>query len=211
LDISGGIPAEITITSGILTPDVVSGCILGYVRYPGGGVPLSSSHFVQSVPLSLGITEPLRTTAPWVIPVFNNYMVASSSGGTLDLTSTFVSSPKFDMYLKIRNNGISVGTTTIVFPFKVNQNPYSLLQITVGTDINAVISVSFIDSLGSTYLVNASPITGFPNLNLYSYDVSRDSVQQSNTLVYIQLQMQVSPSREIKLQSLGLNEYNLPL
>jgi hypothetical protein len=87
VDISGGVAAELILESGLLTSDVVKGCILGYVRYPGGGIPLEQSHFIQPPPLTIGTVIPTRENANWIFPIKNQgYVVTQASGATLNLT-----------------------------------------------------------------------------------------------------------------------------
>lgn len=213
-DISGGVSASLVIEPGIFTAEVIDGVILGYVRYPGSGVPLSGSMFIQPPQAKIGNITPTRGNSDFIVPINQmSYMVTSQSGGPLDITSTWdtsvVSSPQ--MYLKIRNNGLSTGSVTLTFPFKVKDNPFALLQGIFFADINAIISAFFVDSAGSTSALMLTPITGAPSLNFYYYDVPRTSVQNTNSLVYLQIVVQCSASREARIQAVGLNEYNLPV
>jgi hypothetical protein len=212
-DISGGVPAELTIVGGLLTPEVVEGVIIGYVIYPGGGIPLANNHFVRPTPMRIGKVTPTRENSDWLVPVKGTgYMITSTTGGAIDITDTWdITGAKPEMYLKLRNNGVATGGVTLMFPFKVKELPYAKFQIVNGTDINATLSPSFIDTEGNITSLLVTPYTGSPTLRLYTEDLPRASIQHANTLVYIQLQFSLSPGRQIKLQSLGLTEYNLPI
>ncbi len=211
--VSGGISADLVIDTGILTEDVVEGVILGYVRYPGGGVPLSAAYFISPYNKQLGTIDPSKEISNWLVPVNSNqYLITFSSGGTLDLTNTWdTSGSKPEMYLKVRNNALATGTVTLTFPFKVNNRAFSLLQLFAAADINATITPYFIDSEGTTHTLVVAPITGATTLTLYSYTIPRVSVQNANTLVYLQVIVQCAVGREVKLQAVGLNDYNLPV
>lgn len=211
-DVTGGVSAALIFQSGLLTADVVSGVILGYVRYPGGAAPLSSAHFVQSAPLQLGSIKPKRTTAPWLVPVKSHgYMATGTSGGVITLTDTFdITGSKPEMYLKMRNNSLAVGSLTLTFPFKVMDFPYSILQMVISTDINASIVPSVIDSQGNTQIL-AAAFTGSPTLVLQTVAIPRTLIQTSNTLIYLQLQMSIAVNKEAKIQAVGLNTFNLPV
>lgn len=211
-DISGGIAAILTMDSGLLTTSVVNGVILGYVRYPGGGVPLDQSNFIQPPKIKIGTIIPTRETTPWIIPVKGKgYMTTATSGAAITLTDTWdMSGSKPEMYLKARNITVSSGTVTLTFPFKVSDVPFALLQMVIGTDINALVTPYFIDSLG-TLASLSSPFSGQTSLSVKSVDIPRNTEQTPNTLVYLQLEITLAASREAKIQALGLSTYNLPI
>lgn len=211
-DISGGIPAILTIDTGLLDDSVVNGVILGYVRYPGGGIPLAQEHFVQTQALKIGGVRYSRTNAPWLVPIRNQgYLSTTTSGGVIDITDTFdISGAKPEMFVKFRNNDTTTGDITITFPFKVNDDPFALLQLVLTTDINVTVTPSFIDSVGTTTALS-TPFTNEPTLTLKSVDIGRAAVQTANTLVYVQLGMSIAIGREVNLQSIGLNRFNLPI
>lgn len=212
-DVSGGVPAVLTIQSGLLTADVVNGVILGYVRYPGGGVPLSAAHFVQAPPLRIGVFQPTRENADWIFLIRNNnYLVTQTSGGTIDITDVFdTSGTKPEMFVRFRNNSASSGSVTIVLPFKIKNQPFALTELVIATDINATITPSLIDSDGDVFVLTVTPFSGNPNLILNTVGIPREAVQTPNTLVYLQLEISLAINREAKIQAVGLNEFNLPI
>lgn len=210
-DISGGVPAELIIDSGLLTPDVVSGVILGYVRYTGFGVPLSSSMFTQVYPAVIGQPIPTRYDADFVVPINNQYLVTQTIGGALDITNTWDEGPPPNMYLKIRNNGVATGAVMLTFPFKVKSRPYGILQILASSDVNATLTPMFIDSDGITHSLSVSNSPVSTNFSLITHVISPTAVQDNNSVVYVQMLIQCAATREFRLQALGLNEYNLPV
>lgn len=211
-DISGGIAAILTMDSGLLTSDLISGCILGYVRYPGGGNPLNQSHFIQPPPLTIGTLIPTRENASWLVPIKSkDYMITSTSGASITLTDTWdLSGSKPEMYLKLRNNNLTSGTNILTFPFKVQDSSYGLLQMIIATDINALITPHFIDSAGAVIPLS-SAFTGQSSFLLKSVEIPRTASQIANTLVYVQLEVTLAAAREAKIQALGLNMYSLPV
>ena len=212
-DISGGLPATLTLDTGLLTPDVVSGVILGYVRYPGGAVPLSATHFIQAPPLKIGTVTPTDDNSPWLVPINSkDYLITTTSGASLDITNVYdTSGSKPEMFIRIRNNDTVNGQTVLTFPFKVGPLPFSILQIFIATDINALVTPSLVDSDGNVVALSTTPFSGEPTLQLKQVDIPRDAVQTANTLVYLQLDITLAASREVNIQALGLNPYNLPV
>lgn len=210
-DISGGVSADLTIDTGLLTAEVVDGVILGYIRYPGGAVPLSSVHFVQTPPLSIGTVAPSREEANWTIPTSTyGFLKTAASGQALTYTDVFDVTPP-NIYLKVRNNGLVSGTATLTFPFKVGAQPFSLFQIRLSTDINTTATPVLVDSAGTSFTLGSSPYTGAPTIAYQEARIPRDSMQTPNTLIYVQLLLSASAAREIKIQALGLNRFNAPV
>jgi len=279
VDISGGVTAELILAPSLLTTTEVKGCILGYIRYPGNGVALEQSHFIQPPPLKIGLVTPTAENSPWLIPLKGQGYIVSP-GTTLTITdggietftpiaitgsltsgSNIVTSvlpstisllvgmvvtgtnipsgtvitsvdptsqitlnnavtgtatttlsaqaPQPVLYMKIRNNTLATGTATLTFPFKVGENPFALLQIIIGTDINATVSASFIDSTGEPISLGTG-FTGQQEFRLNSVTIPRTTVQTPNTIVYLRLQVLLSSLKEARIQSIGLNTYNLP-
>lgn len=212
-NVSGGVAADLVIVQGILEPATITGTILGYIRYPGQAVPLDTSHFIQAIPYNLGEYVPSRTNVPWLIPFNNNYIITESTGGNLDITDTWdtTTDPNNpELYLKIRNNGNSVGTVTITFPFKVGTRPFSLVQIRSLVETATVIQPFFIDSAGGLNSLAPGGLSESTALTNYQLNIPTRANQQSNTLVYLQIQAQLILNKEFRLQALGMSDYNLP-
>jgi hypothetical protein len=212
-DISGGVPAVLTLDTGLLTEADVSGVILGYVRYSGGAVPLATEHFIQPPLLKIGDFKPTVDNSDWLVPIRNQgYLVTTTTGSTIDITDTFdISGTSPEMFVKFRNNTGSTGGVILTFPFKVKERPYAILQTIIATDINVLMTASFVDTAGTVFALNTIPFTNETTLTLKTEDIPRQAVQTSNTIVYIQIDVSVAASREFLLQSIGLNQFNLPV
>lgn len=212
-DVSGGIAAQLIIVQGILAPQTISGTVLGYIKYPGGAAPLDVSHFVQSTPYNLSEYIPSRTNVPWLVPINNNYIITDSTGQNLDRTDTWDDTTNPDnpeMYLKVRNNGISVGSMTLTFPFKVGTRPFSLVQLRALVETATVIQVFFIDSSGGISSISPGGLSESNALTNYQLSIPTRANQEPNTIVYLQVQIQLVVNKEFRLQAVGLSEYNLP-
>jgi len=212
-NISGGVPAELTLDSGLLTESVIDGVILGYVRYPGGAVPLATEHFIQPPVLKIGDFEPTATNSDWLVPIKSHgYLTTSTSGSVINITDTFdISGTKPEMYVKFRNNTVSTGGVVVTFPFKVRERPFAILQTIISTEINVLVTPSFIDSAGTAFALVGAAFTNEPTLILKTVSIPREAVQTVNTLTYVQLDISITASREFLLQSIGLNQFNLPV
>lgn len=212
-DISGGIPAELIIDAQLLDNDSIEGVILGYVRYPGGGIPLSSAHFIQEPVVQLGEVSPKEDGGSWHYPIKNSgYLITSTSGAALNITDVFdVSGSQPEMFVRIRNNDTVTGSTTLTFPFKVGSQPFSRLELVIATEINATVTPLILDSNGDSFSLVTTPLTGDPGLELETLTIPREAIQTPNTTIYLQLQISLFASREVRIQALGLNTFNSPI
>ena len=212
-NVSGGATANLIIQPGLLTNSTVAGVILGYVRYPGGAVPLSPAYFYQPATLYLGAVEPTRYNAPWTIPINGmGYMVTTASGGTITNTSVFnTATTPPHMYLSLINNSVANGNLTLTFPFKVMGSPYGLFQLLAAIDVSTTLNPILIDSAGTSFVLAVSPLTGQPSFVYNEFLIPAQAIQHPNSLLYVQLQMSLSIGRSISIQALGLNQYNLPV
>lgn len=208
LDITGGVPADLTLETGLLTDEVVTGTILGYVRYPGGGVPLSTSHFLKKENLKMGVSQPTNLSADWIIPIKGTGYIITNTTGTINVTDVWdVLTTK--TYMKIANNGLSTGSISLVFPFKVKDLPYSKLQLLASLDVNTLTTPLFIDSVGSVISLS-DPMLGNPSYVLYDLPISKVAIQSGNSLIHVMLQFQLAASKEARIQAIGLSDYALP-
>lgn len=210
-DISGGIPADIKLSSGILAAADIRGVVLGYIKYPGGAVPLNAGFFLQEPEIILRNFIPNRLNSEWLLPIKGNgYIQTSSSGSAFTLSDVFDAS---GFYLRMQNNvpGPTLATATFTFPFKVSDIPFSLFQARMQVDIGASIEFKLLDSSGNIVDITVAPVGSSQDFTLYSYNVAKEAVQTPNTLVYLQMFLNVSTTKQVKLQGIGLSPYNLPV
>lgn len=214
-DISGGEPAILRLGNGILNPNDIKGVVLGYVRYPGEAVPMSTAFFEQEPEQNLRNYTPNRQNVDWVIPLKGNgYLIPESGKSGSPLTITDFWDDTTNSYsLKIQNNVNSgaLATAVFIFPFKVGPNPFSLFQAKMQVDLGATVEFKLIDSLGDLINITANPLDEQADFFLYSMNIPTQAVQRPNDLVYLQMILNISSTRMVKIQGLGLSPYNLPV
>lgn len=212
-DISGGVPADLKLGSGFLNPEDVDGVVLGYVDYPGDAIPLNATMFTQEPETYLRNFIPNRNNADWLVPIRNQgYMVTSTSGSALTLTDTW-DAVNSQMFLKMQNNvsSASNATAVITFPFKVRSFPYALLQLRMQIDLAVTVEFLMIDTDGNEFNITEIPLAASADFSLYQYQIPKEAKQDPNRIIYIQMIVNAAYTRVIKLQGIGLSEYNLPL
>lgn len=212
-DISGGVTAELTVAQGLFPNEDINGVVLGYVRYPGNGVPLSPSHFIEPVTLQLSNFIPNRDNVNWVIPIKGNgFLVRNQTGPALTISDVFDTSPA-SMYLRVRNDNATPGNgqLDLIFPFKVNDIPFALVQFKMQIDNSVAVNVSLIDTTGEEIDLHIGQLQSQPNLFLHNLFIPREAILQANNLCYIRISLDIPATRKIKLQGIGLSSFNLPV
>lgn len=211
-DISGGVKAELTVQQGLFNTSDIAGVILGYIRYPGGGIPLNQSHFIQPPTLQLSNYIPNRNNVNWVIPINKNgYMTTNASGSALTLTDVYQTSPS-SMFLRVKNDQIvGDGSIDLIFPFKVNDIPFSLVQFKMQIDNSVAVIVSLIDTTNEERALHIGQLQSQPSLFLFNLTIPRETILNANNLCYLKFSISAPVTRQIKLQGVGLSSYNLPV
>jgi hypothetical protein len=212
-DISGGEPAILRLGNGILNPNDIKGVVLGYVRYPGSAVPMSTAFFEQEPERNLKNYIPNRQNADWVIPLKGNgYLVTATSGSSLTITD-FWDTVNNQYSLKLQNNVNSPSLATAIFtlPFKVGSTPFALFQAKMQVDLGATVEFKMIDSLGDLIDITAIPLDAQADFFLYSLSIPTQASQNPNDIIYLQMIVNISYTRMVKIQGIGLSQYNLPI
>lgn len=214
-DISGGEPAILRLGNGILNPKDIDGVVLGYVRYPGSAVPMSTAFFEQEPEQTLRNYTPNRQNVDWIIPLKGNgYLVTANSGSAMTMTDSWDAATS-SYSLKLQNNvNAAVPTNAvavITFPFKVGSTPFSLLQAKMQIDLGAIVDFQLIDSLGDSIGITQIPLGNQADFFLFSMNIPTQAVQKPNDLVYLQMIVQLPYTRMVKIQGIGLSQYNLPV
>jgi hypothetical protein len=155
VDISGGVAAELILDSGLLTNDVIKGCILGYVRYPGGGIPLEQSHFIQPPPLKIGTVIPTRENANWVFPIRNQgYLVTQTSGAAINLTDGGI-----ETFTPISLTGSITNGSKVIQSILPSTTNLLVGMVVTGSGISSGSTIVSIDTSNQITLNNAASTT----------------------------------------------------
>ncbi len=212
-NISGGVKAELTVAQGLFSSDDILGVILGYVKYPGGGTPLSQSHFIQAPTAQLSNYTPNRDNVPWTIPINNNgFLKTLETNATLTLNDVYETGPT-SVYLRVRNDNIPPGNgqLELTFPFKVDDIPFSLVQFNMQIDNSVAVNVTLVDTSDQVRSLHIGQLQPQPNLFLHNLTIPREAILNPNKLCFLKFSFDVPITRTIKLQGVGLSSYNLPV
>lgn len=211
--VSGGVKANLRVTPGLFKAEDIEGVILGYVRYPGGGIPLNSAHFIQAPTLQLANYLPSRENVDWIVPINKaGYIKTNETGATLTVTDVFETSPT-SVYLRVRNDNVvpGGGQLDLIFPFKVNSIPYSLVQFRMQIDNSVAVNVSLIDTSDTERALHTGQLQSQPSIYLFNLTIPREAILEANKMCYLKFHIDAPITRACKLQGVGLSIYNLPV
>lgn len=202
--ISGGIAAVLVVEDRLLSSENINGFLIGYINHPGG-VPLNSTHFIQPPVLKVGQVLPTPYSADWLLPTFD--VMAVNIVGSVSVSRIWE-----DDHLEwnvVNTSLSSIGSTELIFPFKVMDSAYSRLELLTKIGASSLITPILIDS-SSEYWVLGSSITNIVNFSVVIKELNPEAIQEPNSIVYIKLQVQLAANDTVKIRAVGLNRYNLP-
>ena len=144
VEIFGGAPVEYAVTGGIVT-DVSNGVILGWIRHPGGAVPLSTSH-MQNV-LKKQVTtyvDAVAMTLPeeFVAPLQRTYSNTAAMGANITFLGQTASDVQFDaanfvVYQSVAKAAGPVGAETLTQHMQFFASEYRPISFGMYLDISA--------------------------------------------------------------------------
>lgn len=175
----GGSPAILRILPGILKQvDFTDGCILGWIKYPGGSIPLADSHFIQ--PASIRVESTQGTLTKIFLPPFmegiraanehrgssilKSFRLANLSAVTSQITS-FGGVPS-------RILGATVTSDTVTIPASnANYDTMALKKVFVTVGDTGIAS-STLANVAAATLVTAGQTVSGPGITVGSVVVS---------------------------------------
>lgn len=208
----GGNPATLDIQSGLIPEDLFSnGVLLGWLKYPGGSVPLSNSMFVSAKRIKID-SPPLMREGVYEsrYAPFSYFLTRTfNSGPFLTLTEAYDGSLKSPV-TNIQNTGGAVNNTNLIYPFQIS--PYGLGKIAVEFAITSAASVmiSLLKADGSQ--VNPIETNFFINTSMDRVELSFDQSNNfiPNEVAYVQFELAINPANTFTIKSIGHSAYTEP-
>jgi hypothetical protein len=199
----GGSPAILQLLSGIKNQaDYTDGTILGWIRYPGGSIPISQSFFIQPshLKISKSITDfYYKNNCPF------NMIRSTSVTGWTEATAYQNS----EACTRFVNTNVAASVYTLKFPFIIpNTQPVKLVTRLL-VDFNCLVTFS-INMQGT--VVTLSPdlnnglISNTGTIITRDFDIpySADVTWKSGTTAYIQADIDAQSNRGVSLAYVGL-------
>ena len=213
-NIQGGAPANLLLLSGIFAfGDLPNTVILGWIRYPGGSVPLNTSFFIEAPKLRVSNSGSFASNI--LIPPFLPKIQLNDefpSPGSITYTDQFDTITK-KAYIELTNNAVSIQTIEFYFPFTVLNEAPTRIVAEVSADLGAAVTITLVAEDGTTFspddntISNTSGAFEFRELPIVNLDTSKFS---QNRPYYVSASVQLNPTRQARISAIGTNTNFLP-
>jgi hypothetical protein len=196
----GGSPAILRLLSGVKRQeDFTDGTILGWIRYPGGSIPISASFFIQ--PSHIRIT---KTSANFYYS--NNCPLNAIRPSTTGWTESidYVLSEACSRFV---NTSVLPSNYTLRIPFTIPTSQPRKLITRLLVDFNCLVTFS-INLKGTT--IALSPNSGLVSntgtiiTREFNIPYSADLVWEPGSTAYIECYIDSQPSRGVSIAYVGL-------
>lgn len=196
----GGSPAILRLVSGMLRQDaVVDGTILGWIRYPGGSVPLSDSFFIQ--PSHLRITNQPDTFYYNQCPISPIRTPASEWPETIEYILN-------EPCTRYTNTSAGQLLHTLQFPFIIPSKGQPRKLVTrLSVDFNCLVSFSIkLNGMTVALTPNSGLVSNTGTLITREFDIllESDLVWSAGNTAYIEAVIDAQANRGASIAYVGL-------
>lgn len=211
-DIIGGNPAALELVLGLRASDP-TGAVLGWVKYPGGSVPLTSSHFYPRRKSNITESNYLDDTYALIPPFIPKWFDVSNGGGTLTLTDKYDSSipTALKTYVEIRNDDIVSGYKTVVLPMHSGLLPPGQIAVTAHCPVGSKLTVKLKAKDGTILTPDNNEITSTTTFIYRRMRIPKNTVVTQDSVFFIELRFDINFSKVMYIESVGYNTYNKPI
>ncbi len=213
-NVQGGVPAQLLLLEGIFSfGDLENTVILGWVRYPGGSIPIEVEFFIETPKLQ--ITNPTTFPSDIMLPAYlDKIHVQDESPTPGSITQTDVyDKVNFRAFLELENSAAAVQTIQHLFPFVVVTTPPDRLIAEVSAELGAIVTIELIAEDGTVFsatnnvISNTSNIFEFREMTVEAMD---DSKFDPDRPYFVSLTTQLNPGRKAFISLVGTNINFLP-
>lgn len=213
-NVLGGVPAQVLLLEGIFAFDALANTIvLGWVRYPGGSVPLSTSFFVEAPKLQ--ITNPPTFPSDVLIPPYLGTIHVQDEApipGTIIQTDVYEPA-QTKAFLELENTDTVIETIVHFFPFVTKLDPPQRLILEASSELATSLTAELVAEDGTVFQAENSTITN--TSNLFEFREMRvldldESKFPPNRPYFVSVTSQLNPGRKVFISIVGANENFLP-
>jgi hypothetical protein len=223
-NVQGGAAAALVVKDGIFSfGDLENTVILGWVRYPGGSVPLETGFFIEAPKLQ--ITNPATFPSDIMLPPYLDKIHVQKEwetpGSILqtngwdpfveDAEGVYVSGGK--AFLELENTSISIQSIRHLVPFYVVTSPPDRLVVEVSAELQASVTVALVAEDGTIFsatnntISNTSSLFEFREMTVEDMD---DSKFAPDRPYFVSLTTQLNPGKKAFISLVGTNTNYLP-
>jgi len=213
-NVQGGVPALMLAVEGLFGfEDLDNSTVLGWVRYPGGNIPLSPEMFLEAPKIQ--VTNPQNFTTDVKVPPFvpNTYVFSESpTPGAITKIDEF-NPLTLKAFMTLTNSSASVGTIVQYFPFVTGPQVPNKLLLEANAELGASVTVSLVAEDGSIFPAQAGTVSNTSGI-FEEIEVSVQNVDASKFLpnrpFFVSVTTQLNPGRKAEISLVGASSSFLP-
>lgn len=210
----GGAAANLLLIDGIFAfGELANTVILGWVRYPGGSVPLSLDFFVEAPKLQ--IRNPVQFPTETILPPYSSKVHLKSESptpGSISAVDVF-DTVNNKAYLELENTAASIQTRVYYFPFIARERSPDRILIEARAELGAQVTATLIAEDGTEFaatdnaISNTSNVFEFREMDVIDLDTSKFA---PNRPYFVSLAIRLNPGRKAFISIVGTNVNFLP-
>ncbi len=213
-NIQGGVSATLLRLDGIFAfDDLENTVILGWVRYPGGSVPLEVEFFIEAPKLQ--IKNPTEFPSDLSLPPYLNKIQLQEED---PISGSITQTDMYDVantqaFLELENTADTIQSITHYFPFVAKESPPDRLIVEISAELGASVTIELVAEDGTVFsaanniISNTSNLFEFREMRVENMD---DSKFDQNRPYFVSLKSQINPGRKAFISLVGTNVNFLP-
>lgn len=213
-NVQGGVAAQLLLLKGIFDfGDLENTVILGWVKYPGGSIPLDDEFFIEAPKLQ--ISNPTTFPSDIMLPPYLDKIHVQDESpipGSIVQTDVY-DEVNFKAFLELENTSASIQTIQHLFPFVVITSPPDRLVAEVSAELGASVTIELIAEDGTVFSAtnnvfsNTSNLFEFREMTVQGMD---DSKFAPDRPYFVSLTTQLNTGRKAFISLVGTNINFLP-
>ena len=212
--VQGGVAAQLLLKEGIFSfDDLENNVVIGWVRYPGGSVPLDERFFIEAPKLQA--TNPTTFPSDILLPAYlDKIHVQSETPIPGSITQTDVwDNVNLRAFLELENTSASIQTIQHLFPFVVITTPPERLIAEVSAELGASVSIELLSEDGTVFSASNNTISNTSNLFEFREMPVTDMVDSKfapDRPYFVRLTTQLNAGKKAFISLVGTNINFLP-
>jgi len=213
-NVQGGVPAILLRLEGIFEFDELDDTvILGWVRYPGGSIPIDETMFIEAPKLQ--IRNPSEFPSDLLLPPYTpkiHVQSESPTPGAISQTDVY-DSINFKAFLELENTNPAINSIVHFYPFAAGLQPPTRIIVEANLELGTSLTITLVAEDGTAFLATNNIMTDTSDVfefRVMPVIAPEEADFQPNRPYYVSLASQINPGKKIQVSIVGTNTNFLP-
>ena len=213
-DVQGGVPAQLLLLEGIFQFDSLANTVVvGWVRYPGGSVPLQSTFLIEAPKLQ--ISNPTTFPSDILLPPYLDRIHLQNetpTPGSITATDVY-DKPNVKAFLELENAAGTIQTIVHFFPFIVQNLPPERIVGEVSSELGTSATFELVAEDGTVFsasnnaISNTSGLFESREMVVINLDTTKFATERP---YFVSVTSQLNPGKKLFISLVGTNGNFLP-